>query len=108
MSSEGTGKPILTDHKNNASTSSATLIDWSTEGGVQKIYISGTSGGVSPQGVYVGFDTTANSDSFFVPLSVGTSLVPVAEFDFKGLGVKKIYVLPTNGTNDIYILGVKN
>ena len=105
---EGTGKPILQVHMHNISATTATMIDWSTEGGVQQIYISGTSSGSNAQGVYVGFDVVANTDSFYVPLNVASSTVGMVMFDLHGLSVKRISLLATNATNDITVMGVKN
>lgn len=92
-----TGRSILTSHKTNISTSVAGRIDWSTEGGVQRVYVSSIT-----SDVYVAFDEVANADSFRVIAGQGGF-----NFEFTGSSVKMISLLAVSGTNEVYVMGVK-
>ncbi|MDD5407021.1 MAG: hypothetical protein PHE73_08805 [Sulfurovaceae bacterium] len=92
-----TGNSILQDHKTNVSTTSAVSIDWSGEGGVQRVYVTAVT-----SDIYIGFDKVANSDSFRIIAGQQP-----AEFNFTGSNVKRIYLLSVSGTNEVYVMGVK-
>jgi len=89
---------VLQDHKTNVSTTVPVLIDWSNEGGVQIVYIT-----VKTADVFVAFDDVANTDSFRV--IAGNQ---PAGFNFDSGTIKKISILASSGTNDVYVMGIKS